>query len=59
MSTKRKKRKYTFRKGQKVPYESTSIMHEVVKSERERAKELSQILSPTKTPKKQKKKQDS
>ena len=31
----KKKRKYTFRKGQIIPYESGSLMHMMVKAERE------------------------
>lgn len=35
----RKKRKYTFRKGEVFPYESGSLMHEEVKSRRQAASE--------------------
>jgi len=48
MSTKKKKRKYTFRKGQPIPYESGSIMHQMVKAERETRKTLARALSPSK-----------
>lgn len=57
MTTKKKKRKYTFRKGQIVPYESGSLMHKAVKAERERDKRLAQLLSTSKkTSKKRKRK---
>jgi hypothetical protein len=36
----KKKRTYTFRKGQPVPYESGSIVHELTKTEREAFKSL-------------------
>ena len=44
MPAKKKKRKYTFRKGQIVPYESGSLMHEAVKAERELKKDLGRAL---------------
>jgi len=49
-----KKRKYTFRKGEAVPYESGSIIHESVKSHRAMARNLSSALD---SPKKRKRKQ--
>jgi predicted GIY-YIG superfamily endonuclease len=52
MPAKKKKRKYTFRKGQIVPYESGSLMHEAVKAERELKKGLGRALG---TPKKKRK----
>jgi hypothetical protein len=52
MSTKKKKRKYTFRKGEAIPYESGGPMHEMIKAQRERGKSsekaLRQFLSPSK-----------
>jgi len=36
----KKKRKYTFRKGQLAPYESGSIVHQAEKAERELFKAL-------------------
>ncbi len=56
MPAKKRKRKYTFRKGQTVPYESGSLMHEAIKAKRERAKKkLSRILSPSKKTSKKRK----
>ena len=43
MVSKKKKRKYTFRKGQIIPYESGSLMHEFVKAERELKKLLKRL----------------
>jgi hypothetical protein len=34
----RRKRTYTFRKGEMIPYESGSLVHEEVKTQREIAK---------------------
>ena len=56
MPAKKKKRKYTFRKGQIVPYESGSLMHEAVKAEREFKKDLARALGTPKKRKKQKRK---
>lgn len=56
MPVKKKKRKYTFRKGQIVPYESGSLMHKAVKAERETAKELARALGTAKKQKKRKRK---
>jgi len=56
MPAKKKKRKYTFRKGQIVPYESGSLMHEAVKVEREFKKDLGRTLRSPKKSKKQKRK---
>jgi len=53
MSPKSKKRKYTFRKGQIVPYESRSLIHTAVKAEKEATKRMTRALG---TPKKQKRK---
>jgi len=39
----KKRRKYTFRKGLLVPYESGSVMHEIQKSERETAKLMERV----------------
>jgi len=46
-----KKRKYTFRKGQPIPYESGSPIHVMEKTEREAAKRISQVLGDRKTKK--------
>ena len=53
MVSKKKKRKYTFRKGQIIPYESGSLMHEFVKAERELKKTIKKALEE---PKKKKRK---
>lgn len=55
MTTKKKKRKYTFRKGQIVPYESGSLMHEMVKAERETRHTIQKALGTTKKKKKKRK----
>ena len=55
MSAKKKKRKYTFRKGQIIPYESGSIMHEMVKMEREVKKAIRKALGEPSKKKKRKK----
>jgi hypothetical protein len=47
-----KKREYTFRKNQPVPFESGSIVHKIQKSERETAKVFEHVLG---SPKKKKK----
>jgi len=48
----KKKKKYTFRKGQLVPYESGSVMHKIQKSERERAKLMERVIGTKKKKKK-------
>ncbi len=48
----RKKRKYTFRKGEVFPYESGSFIHETVKAQRAAAKTFSNLdfgLEPKRT----------
>lgn len=48
MLAKKKKRKYTFRKGQQIPYKSGSIIHIEAKARRETAKQLARALETTK-----------
>ena len=55
MSAKKKKRKYTFRKGQLIPYESGSIMHQLAKTERETRKTIASALHPAKKKSKKRK----
>jgi len=52
----KKKRKYTFRKDQIVPYESGSLIHEAVKAERQLKKDLGRALGYEKKKKQQKRK---
>lgn len=59
MPTKKKKRKYTFRKGQPIPYESGSLMHIEVKARRETAKQLARALGTTKKQKRKAKRESS
>jgi len=40
----KKKRKYTFRKGQPIPYESGSVIHQVEKAQRETMREVALAL---------------
>jgi hypothetical protein len=48
------KRKYTFRKGEIIPYPSGGIIHEAVKTQREMAKNLESAFGePRKTRRKQ------
>lgn len=54
MPTEKKKRKYTFRKGQLIPYESGSIMHEAAKAERQLAKDFDKAFGTTKKRKRRK-----
>ena len=54
MPAKKKKRKYTFRKGQIIPYESGSLMHEMVKAEREARKIIRKVLEEPKEKKRKK-----
>jgi hypothetical protein len=44
----KKKRKYTFRKGQLIPYESGSVMHKIQKSELETAKHMERVIGTQK-----------
>jgi hypothetical protein len=44
----KKKRIYTFRKGQIIPYESGSPMHQMVKAEKEAAKGIARALDTSK-----------
>jgi hypothetical protein len=48
----KKKRKYTFRKGQLIPYESGSLVHKIQKSERETAKRFERVIGTNKKKKK-------
>jgi len=44
MPAKKKKRKYTFRKGQPIPYESGSLLHQIEKAQRETFRTLQKVL---------------
>lgn len=44
----RRKRTYTFRKDQLVPYESGSFMHEEVKSQRQAVRNFEEFSQPRK-----------
>jgi len=44
----KKKRKYTFRKGQLIPYKSGSIVHEEVKLHRELTKDVARAFGTKK-----------
>lgn len=48
----RKKRKYTFRKGEIFPYESGSLIHEGVKAQRRVARNFESAFEPRKRRKK-------
>jgi len=45
----RKKRQYTFRKNEPLPYESGSIIHEGVKAQRQMARNIDSAFEPRKT----------
>jgi len=55
MPAKKKKRKYTFRKGQIIPYESGSLMHQMVKAEREARKSVAKALGVSEKKKRKRK----
>jgi hypothetical protein len=44
----RRKRTYTFRKDQFVPFESGSFMHEEVKAQRQAARNFEELSQPRK-----------
>ena len=48
MSNEKKKRKYTFRKGQIFPYESGGIIHYTGKAERKLSKDIGWVLGTNK-----------
>jgi len=55
MPAEKKKRKYTFRKGQVIPYESGSLIHQEIKAQRRTAREMKRAFG-TKNQKKSRKK---
>jgi hypothetical protein len=48
MPERKKKRTYTFRKDEPIPYQSGSLIHESVKAERKAVRNISSALEPCK-----------